>query len=440
MSKKDVKDTENRCSFCNAPESQVSALLSGLNSYICDSCIDFAYNRLAEEGLVLPVAKNASTKSKGKAAKQNPKGKKKNLYLPQEIKAYLDGYVIGQEEAKRTLSVAVYNHFKRIWKDQLEPIEFDDEVDIEKSNLIMFGPTGTGKTLLVKSIANLLDVPFTIVDATVFTQAGYVGEDVESMLTRLLQVCDYDVDAAEQGIVFIDEVDKIARKGDSASITRDVSGEGVQQSLLKMLEGTDVLVPPQGGRKHPDQKMVKVNTKEILFICGGAFEGIERYIAKRINTGSIGFADGESMKIDREHLARYVNHQDFRAYGMIPELLGRLPVLTHLHALDGAALRRILTEPKNALIKQFKKLFALEGIELSFEDEALGYLVSKTVEYKLGARGLRSILEAVMMEAMYELPSLKRNEGLTHFKLDLSYVEQQLTRSKFEVTAASLSN
>ena len=345
---------------------------------------------------------------------------------PMEIKEYLDQYIIGQDEAKRYLSVAVYNHYKRI-----NQTVGDDDVDIEKSNIILVGPTGTGKTLLAKTIARLLDVPFAIVDATVLTEAGYVGEDIESLLTRLLQNCDYDVERAQKGIVFIDEIDKIARKSDNPSITRDVSGEGVQQGLLKLLEGSTVLVPPNGGRKHPEQKMIAVDTKNILFICGGAFDGIERKIASRLNTHVVGYGHDETgRKRQRENLMRYVMPQDLKSFGLIPEIIGRLPVLTSLEPLDKEALRRILTEPKNAIMRQYKKMFLLDGVELEFTEEALDLIVSKAIEYKLGARGLRSIVETIMVDAMFEVPSMP----VKKFTVDANYVQEKLEKAHFEKT------
>lgn len=358
------------------------------------------------------------------------------MKTPKEIKAHLDKYVIGQDTTKKILAVAVYNHYKRIQQQTYSLLfdEDDDGIEIEKSNVIMVGRTGTGKTLLAKTIAKILDVPFTIVDATVFTEAGYVGEDVESMLTRLLQACDYDVEAAERGIVYVDEIDKVARKSDNASITRDVSGEGVQQALLKMLEGTDVLVPPQGGRKHPEQRLVKINSKNILFICGGAFDGVEKVIARRINTNVIGYTTETENKIDRDNLLQYVSPQDLKTFGLIPELLGRLPVLTYLNALDKETLRRILTEPKNALIKQYKKLFSLEGIDLVFPDAVLDYIVDMALKYKLGARGLRSICEVIMIDAMFDLPS---QPEVKEFVVTLDYAKEKSSALKLSTINAA---
>lgn len=401
---------KKKCSFCGRSEDDVNMLISGLSGYICDDCIKQAYNILETAGAV-----DDPKKGKGGARKlaEVPK--------PMDIKAYLDEYIIGQDEAKRSLAVAVYNHYKR-----LQQPEDETGVEIEKSNIIMVGSTGTGKTLLARTIAKLLDVPFTIVDATVFTEAGYVGEDVESILSRLLQVADYDVAETECGIVFIDEIDKIARKSDNPSITRDVSGEGVQQGLLKLLEGTVVNVPPKGGRKHPDQNYTQVDTKNILFICGGAFDGIETKIARRLNTHVVGFNSIQNTaKIDKNDLMKYVLPQDLKAFGLIPEIIGRLPVLTYLKPLDREALRKILVEPKNSIVKQFTKLFEMDGIKLTFTDDALDYIVDKAVEYKLGARGLRSIVESVVNEAMFELPS----KDVKELEVTRDYAAQELEKS-----------
>ena len=386
-----AKQQTLHCSFCGRNRDEVKILIAGQEGHICENCVDHAQEIITQEIFPMPE-KNAQSSNYKLSVKK-----------PVELKKFLDEYVIGQDDAKKILAVAVYNHYKRL----NQKIDSDD-VEIEKSNIIMVGETGTGKTLLAKTIARILNVPFAIVDATVFTEAGYVGEDVESILSRLLQVCNFDINAAQKGIVYIDEIDKIARKSDNPSITRDVSGEGVQQGLLKLLEGTEVLVPPQGGRKHPEQKLIKLNTSNILFICGGAFDGVDRLIARRINTNAIGFTVNKDLQeLQRKNLLQFVNAQDLKSFGLIPELLGRLPVITFLNPLDKITLRNILTEPKNSLIKQYKKLFDLEGIELVIEDDVYDFMVDKALEYKLGARGLRSICESILNDAMYELPSQK---------------------------------
>ncbi len=402
-------NSENHCSFCGRSESEVNMMISGISGYICDMCSEQAHE------IVVESFKNTGSSGLNLSLDTLPK--------PKEIKEFLDQYIIKQDSAKRFLSVAVYNHYKRLMQSTL-----NDDVEIEKSNIIMVGPTGTGKTLLAKTIAKMLHVPFTIVDATVLTEAGYVGEDIESILTRLLQVADYDVAAAERGIVFIDEIDKIARKSDNPSITRDVSGEGVQQGLLKLLEGSIVNVPPQGGRKHPEQRMIAVNTKNILFICGGAFDGIEKKIANRLNTRVVGYAaSGLTNKIDRENLLQYVTPLDLKSFGLIPEIIGRLPILTYLEPLDKDALLRILYEPKNSIIKQYQKLFEMDGIKLTFENSTLEFIVDKAIEFKLGARGLRSIVEAIMIDSMFSLPS----ETKKSLHITRQYAEEHFNKSDF---------
>lgn len=421
MAKKRKEDnsSEITCSFCGQPAGPNDVIVPSAfeDAYICSSCVEQIHEAVQE----FRKAHGIAPKHKNKSEK--PDLNLNNVPKPKEICDFLDKYVIGQDAAKRFLSVAVYNHYKRLAQDKA------DDVDIEKSNIILVGPTGTGKTLLAKTIARLLDVPFTIVDATVLTEAGYVGEDIESLLTRLLQVADYDVSKAERGIVFIDEIDKIARKGDNPSITRDVSGEGVQQGLLKLLEGSIVNVPPQGGRKHPEQQMIAVDTKNILFICGGAFDGIERKIAQRLNSHTVGYSNTARKGVDRNNFLQYVAPQDLKSFGLIPEIIGRLPILTHLEPLDRDALRRVLTEPKNAIVRQYEKLFDMDGVKLTFTPEALDLIVDKAIEYKLGARGLRSIVETVMMDAMFDVPS----SPIQTFEVTADYALQKLLDANFEV-------
>ncbi len=406
-----AKQTNLNCSFCGRTREEVKILIAGQDGHICENCVEHAQEIIGQE-----------LNSKNDIAASGSSNFKLNIRKPKEIKQFLDEYIIGQDDAKKVLSVAVYNHYKRVNNKQIV-----DDVEIEKSNIVMIGETGTGKTLLAKSVARLLNVPFAIVDATVFTEAGYVGEDVESMLTRLLQNCNYDVPSAERGIVYVDEIDKIARKGDNPSITRDVSGEGVQQGLLKMLEGTEVLVPPQGGRKHPEQKMIKVDTKNILFICGGAFDGIDKVIARRVNTNAIGFSiNKDEQEYQRKNILQFINAQDLKSFGLIPELLGRLPVITHLDPLDADTLRSILTVPKNSLMKQYIRLFELEGIKLEVEEDVLDFMVTKALEYKLGARGLRSICESILTDAMFELPG----SNTAKLRVTLDYAIKMFGKSK----------
>ncbi len=404
MEKKDIK-----CSFCGRDKQETNVLIAGITGHICDSCIAQAQNIISEE-----LSQRDRTEMEGNLV----------LQKPSEIKAYLDEYIIGQDDAKKVLSVAVYNHYKRL----MQKVVSTDDVEIEKSNIILVGETGTGKTLLAKTIAKMLNVPFAIADATVLTEAGYVGEDVESILSRLLQAADYDVSKAERGIVFIDEIDKISRKSDSASITRDVSGEGVQQALLKLLEGSVVNVPPQGGRKHPEQKLIQVDTRKILFVCGGAFDGIQKIIARRVKSSAVGYSASKAGRINDDDLLQYVAPTDLRTFGLIPELIGRFPVLTYLDPLDRESLRRILTEPKNALVKQYIKLFEMDRVKISFDKKVLDFIVERAVDYKLGARGLRSICEAIMTDAMYEVPST--NDRPSELRITLSYAREKFERSR----------
>lgn len=407
-----AKQQTLHCSFCGRNRDEVKILIAGQEGHICENCIEHAQEIIMQE--IVPSSESNGANSNYKLS----------VKKPIELKKFLDQYVIGQDDAKKVLAVAVYNHYKRLNQ------KVDSDVEIEKSNIVMVGETGTGKTLLAKTIARILNVPFAIVDATVFTEAGYVGEDVESILSRLLQVCNFDVNAAQKGIVYIDEIDKIARKSDNPSITRDVSGEGVQQGLLKLLEGAEVLVPPQGGRKHPEQKLIKINTSNILFICGGAFDGVDRLIGRRINTNAIGFSVNKDLQeYQRKNLLQFVNAQDLKSFGLIPELLGRLPVVTYLNPLDTITLRNILTEPKNSLIKQYKKLFEIEGIDLVIEDDVYDFMVEKAMEYKLGARGLRSICESILTDAMYELPSQKTKI----FTVTKEYATRKFSTSKLSM-------
>ena len=420
------KSSPHNCSFCGRGKEDVMILISGMDAQICELCVEKA-QEIIETELNHQEEGGKKKAAKSGALKGQPTTDDIKLVPPMEIKAHLDQYVIGQDEAKKVLAVAVYNHYKRLLSKSADKNQTDD-IDLEKSNVLFVGQTGTGKTLLAKSIAKMLNVPFTIVDATVFTEAGYVGEDIESILARLLQVCDYNIEAAERGIVYIDEIDKIARKQDNPSITRDVSGEGVQQGMLKMLEGAEMLVPPQGGRKHPEQKMLKVNTTNILFICGGAFDGIDKIISRRVNTQVIGYNKQDQQHIDRDNMLQYVSHQDVKTYGLIPELVGRMPVIVHLDPLDLETLRRILTEPRNALIRQYTKLFEMEDIELELTPDAIEFIAQKALEFKLGARGLRSLCEAILTDAMFEMPSNKKKGQ--KLVVDQAYAAKKLERAK----------
>ncbi|MCC7246950.1 MAG: ATP-dependent Clp protease ATP-binding subunit ClpX [Saprospiraceae bacterium] len=426
------RTTQHRCSFCGRGEEDVMILVSGMEGQICDQCTEKAQEIIDGEMRKAGVQPHAHGHDD-----DSPKSAKFNsplqLIPPKQLKSFLDQFVIGQHDAKKVLSIAVYNHYKRLLQSK---VQREDDIEIEKSNVLFVGPTGTGKTLMARSIAKLLNVPFTIVDATIFTEAGYVGEDVESILSRLLQVAEYDVEAAERGIVYIDEIDKISRKQDNPSITRDVSGEGVQQGMLKMLEGAEVMVPPQGGRKHPEQKMIKINTQNVLFICGGAFDGIERIIARRVNRTVIGFNDKNQKRVEKENMLQYLSHQDVKSFGLIPELVGRLPVLVHLDPLDQDTLRRILTEPRNALVKQYQKLFSLEGIQLEIMSEAIEFMAEKALEYKLGARGLRSLCEEILRDAMFDPQLTTGPDGETKLIITREYAEQQLAAQHGRLMAA----
>ena len=425
------KTPQHQCSFCGRGEDDVMILVSGMDGQICEVCTEKAQEIIDQELRKAGVEPNRASAPGNASKKSSAFSGPLKVAPPRELKAFMDQYVIGQEEAKKILAVAVYNHYKRLQQLEKGIVKADDDVDIEKSNVLFVGQTGTGKTLMAKTIAKLLHVPFTIVDATIFTEAGYVGEDVESILSRLLQVCDYDEKAAERGIVYIDEIDKIARKQDNPSITRDVSGEGVQQGMLKMLEGSEVLVPPQGGRKKKKKKLVKINTHNILFICGGAFDGIEKIIARRVNTQVIGYNKAEAEEIDKENLLQYVSPQDIKTFGLIPELVGRVPVVAHLDPLDVDSLRRILTEPRNALVKQYEKIFALEGIKLKLHQSAIDLIAQKAFEFKLGARGLRSLCETILTDAMFDLPAVEGDKGAKRqLVINADYVKEKLEGAK----------